>query len=116
MLDKGQGGLQMPDLKLFIKSLKVTWIRRYFRSGKSPWIELLNILTSNRMGKILSLGPAYLDCLKNKLKNKFGIDVLDATHDVLQHQRFSHDRDILTTPLWYNNQIHTFLFIQHSSC
>ena len=104
-LDKKQGGLQMPDLKLFIKSLKATWIGRYFRRGISPWVELLDILTSNNMEKILSLGPDYICSLKNKIKNRFWIDVLDATHDILQHQRFSNQQGILTTPIWYNSEI-----------
>ena len=38
--NKTDGGLKMPDLEKFIKSLKSTWIRRLIASPASPWAKL----------------------------------------------------------------------------
>ena len=38
--NKIDGGLKMPDLEKFIKSLKCTWIRRLIASPASPWAKL----------------------------------------------------------------------------
>ena len=38
--NKIDGGLKMPDLEKFIKSLKCTWIRRILASPASPWANL----------------------------------------------------------------------------
>ena len=36
------GGFKMLDLEKFIKSLKLTWIRRLIRDSDSPWAYLVN--------------------------------------------------------------------------
>ena len=49
------GGLKMVDIKVFMKSLKITWIRRLFRYNNAPWIKLLQAETSICLTKNLSL-------------------------------------------------------------
>ena len=105
-LEKKQGGLSMLDLILFIKALKTTWMRRFFQGGKSPWAALLNNSSGNNMPKILSLGPEYLQCLKKKFKNKFWIEVFDASYEILQNQNFFNDHNILTTPCGITDKFH----------
>ena len=114
-LEKKQVGLKMLDLSLFIKALKITWTRRFFQGGKISWAAPLNISSGSNIPKILSLGPEYLQCLKKKFKNKFWIEIFDATYEILQNQNFLNDHNILTTPLWYNRQIFPRIALQRNT-
>ena len=37
---KVDGGLKMPEVKKFIKSLKCTWVKRFVTSYSNPWAKL----------------------------------------------------------------------------
>ena len=39
MLDKKIGGLKMINIKDFVPSLKISWIRLFMSTGKSLWIS-----------------------------------------------------------------------------
>ena len=54
------GGLKMVDIEVFMKLLKITWIRRLFRYNNAPWINLLQAETSICLTKISHFGPQYL--------------------------------------------------------
>ena len=43
-----QGGLKMVNIDIFIKVLKITWVRRILKSESSvPWISLVNTMIPN---------------------------------------------------------------------
>ena len=54
------GGLKMVDIEVFMKLLKITWIRRLFRYNNAPWINLLQAETSICLTKFSHFGPQYL--------------------------------------------------------
>ena len=62
-----QGGLRMIDLECFIKALKVTWVRRFYMSQDSPWINLAN-LNIGEINKLLLLGPQWSYKQVDKIK------------------------------------------------
>ena len=51
------GGLKMVDIKVFMKSLKITWIRTLFRYNNAPWMKFLQAETSICLTKISHFGP-----------------------------------------------------------
>ena len=60
-------------LEKFIKSVKLTWIRRLIRDSNSAWAYLVNY-QSNLSIKLFIYGPAW--CEKPKTENPFLKDVL----------------------------------------
>ena len=52
------GGLKMPNVEQFIKSLKCTWIRRLVNSSDSPWVKLFE-LSYCPVSELLKYGPFY---------------------------------------------------------
>ena len=50
----------MVDIEVFMKSLKITWIRRLFRYNNAPWMKFLQAETSICLTKISHFGPQYL--------------------------------------------------------
>ena len=53
-----EGGLKMTNLKHFIKSLKLTWLRRIYVNVDAPWIKLAISNTGPR-NKLLFMGPQW---------------------------------------------------------
>ena len=37
-----EGGLKMPQILLFIKGLKISWLRRLHQNLEIPWVQLAN--------------------------------------------------------------------------
>ena len=105
-LDKHLGGLKMVNMKDFITSLKVSWIRRLVLSEKeTPWILLFQKALSIDHSKLISLGPQYQIWMKKRTKNKFWHDVFDAWYQFSKRQDFYSNTDLLTSPLWYNEKL-----------
>ena len=71
----------MINLKAFINSMKLTWLRRVILSN-GPWQSIVN--DTINFNKLLVFGSCYANDVQNKIKNKFCIDVLRAYSDVLQ--------------------------------
>ena len=97
-----EGGLRMINLKAFIDSMKLTWLRRVILSN-SPWQSVINN-TINFNG-LLVFGRCYTNAIQNKIKNKFWIDVLHAYSDILQLTGEDTEHFVLSSPIFYNNKI-----------
>ena len=95
------GGLKMIDIDLFMKSMKITWIRRLFISSNAPCVNLLLADTSICLNKLSNFGPQYLSMLKSKL-NPFWQDVFECWKTMLTNSQIQNIEDILKAPLWYN--------------
>ena len=50
----------MIDIDIFMKSMKITWIRRLFTSSNAPLVNLLLAETSICLNKLSNFGPQYL--------------------------------------------------------
>ena len=73
-----QGGLGMPDVKIFWESLKCSWARRIMNSG-TAWHKILqaNLLASgSEIKELLFNGPNELKKSAAKLSNGFWREVI----------------------------------------
>ena len=100
------GGIKMINVKLFLSSLKTSWLRRLFRGKDStPWIKLFQLTVNSKLDRILTLGPEYIKLLKQWTTNKFWLHIFDSWYNVLNNQIFQSKSHLLTSPIWYNNKI-----------
>ena len=97
-----EGGLRTINLKAFINSMKLTWLRRVILSN-GPWQSIVN--DTINLNKLLVFGSCYANDVQNKIKNKFWIDVLRAYSDVLQLSGENTEYYILSSPIFYNNTV-----------
>ena len=95
------GGLKMVDIEVFMKSLKITWIRRLFRYNNAPWIKLLQAETSICLTKASHFGP---QCFSEMIRtfNPFWQDVFEGWITKLANLRIYNNINLLTIPLLYN--------------
>ena len=95
----------------FIKSLKITWIRRLIKSSKNPWNTFFNDNIC-QISKLSSFGTHFLKKTINSTKNKFWKTSLQAYYNYSQINKPKTLEEKLCSPLWYNEEISTYeLFI-----
>ena len=62
----------MVNIKDFVTSVKISWIRRLFmNTGKSLSILLFEKNFNFNITKAINFGPGYFQVLKNKTTDKF---------------------------------------------
>ena len=92
----------MINLKAFIDSMKLTWLRRVILSN-NPWQSVMkNTINFNGL---LVFGRCYTNAIQNKIKNKFWIDVLHEYSDILQLTGEDTEHFVLSSPIFYNSKI-----------
>ena len=84
------GGLNMPDIKRFDASLKITWIRKLLLQN-AKWSEITNLICPN-INRINFFGPEYLKILINNTNNLFW------KHTLLSYGDFAKSFKILDIP------------------
>ena len=90
------GGLRMVKLDNFIKTLKVTWVRRFLLNLQNPiWSSLSNIDFS----KLLSMGDGYPTQVIHNLKKPFWIDILLDWSEVFRRIKPENLTQILHSPI-----------------
>ena len=101
-LDYKLGGLKIPDLFSYNKSLKSTWIRRYLH-GIGKW----KLITDHElnMSHLMTFGLDYMDKAKQRCTNRFWIEVLTSWQSVIVEELQSKVFTPLQLPIWYNNMI-----------
>ena len=97
-----QGGLRMVNLKAFIKSMKVTWLRRLILTN-SPWQSIIKDCIN--FNEFFSCGTSYLQSVLHKIKNKFWTDVLTAYIDLTDKNTVDNEDALLSSPIFYNKEI-----------
>ena len=95
------GGLKMINVKAFINSLKITWIRRLIRS-KSGWVNITDELIN--IEKLCLCGKEFIENLINKITNPFWIDVLKALCQLIDTVKID-NTNIQDIPIFYNPNI-----------
>ena len=75
-----EGGLRMINLKAFIDSMKLTWLRRVILSN-SPWQSVMN--NTINFNELLVFGKCYTNAIQNKIEKFFWIDGLHAYSDII---------------------------------
>ena len=92
----------MINLKAFVNSMKLTWLRRVILSD-SPWQSIVN--NKINFQERFSLGRSYIDGLIKNVKNKFWIDVLRAFSELLSLQKTTHKNLLYQAPFFHNPEI-----------
>ena len=92
-------GLKMIDLRAFINSLKVTWLKRL--NNQSDWTALS---THDRIDphELLMYGTAKLKKRKTETENAFWRDVIQALIEINTALSMTYE-NIITEPLWYSD-------------
>ena len=95
-------GLRMIELKLFIKALKISWLRRILQQSKpSEWAHLsfINFQT------LFSVGGTYATKVSKDLHNPFWKDIMYIWAEFCKILPVKNISQVLESPLWYNENI-----------
>ena len=98
------GGLNMIDVKIFIVSLKTTWVKKIVKNSDLPWVKLFGSTILN-ISKMLDFGPLYCKTQIKSCNNIFWKDTLLSWFEVANSKPIDSCTDLSTIPLWYNNHI-----------
>ena len=93
--DYKEGGCRMVHIDTFIKSLKLSWIRRIFYSDAS-WKTLFSTMYKTDQKKLESFGNYYPIILTNKFKNDFWKETLFTYSELQSEFICDKNEDILT--------------------
>ena len=93
-------GLEMIDVNSFIKSMKVTWLKRLYQS-QHDWANILR-KELPPVHELLTYGCKALAKVKNKLHNPFWKEVIEAWSEFCATNKLNKDQ-ILTEMLWFSN-------------
>ena len=101
--DYHRDGMKMIEINSFIKSLKISWIKRlYWASSDVTWAEYAKEKLPP-ISDLICFGATKLaDISKNKLKNRFWRDVIDAWAELCRVLR-PDSTHILTDKLWFSD-------------
>ena len=97
----------MLDIEIFIKGLKLTWIRRILRDNKSnKWISLFFDTNNLTLENLTKFGNHYLVKAAKKMTNNFWKEVIQNLAE-FQNILNNHTnlKDILRKPIWENTEI-----------
>ena len=98
----------MTNVKAFITSLKVTWLRRIItNSNNNNWSTLSNI----NFNSLCSLGDTYFRFLSKDLHNPFWKDVLESLYKYYSSFKIQDLDDILPHGAILTYQIRTIFSI-----
>ena len=98
-----EGGLRMIEVCTFMKSLKLTWLRRILLNRNK-----YNDFVHNEfpfIGECLQYGSKYLDSLNINIMNSFWKDVMLSLNSFLDKVKPNSWKELLSIPLWYNQSI-----------
>ena len=130
------GGLNMPDIKLSINSLKIGWVRRGYRNEGSTWVRVLDAilathnqnlnlvktvtaLSLNDIGKIRTCNPFWNNCFQKLvtpscalLKRSMGLH----TDLIIWGSALIHGTERMVSRHYYNNIADNIVTIADTLC
>ena len=96
------GGLRMVNINMFIKALKVSWLRRVIKiTENTSWCSLSKI----DFEKLFTFGHGYINELQRNSDNPFWRCILVNWQEFCNNVKIETTREILDSPLWYNNNL-----------
>ena len=98
--DYHDGGLRMINVKSFIKSLKLTWIRRLLLYDSS-WNKLFFDIMPDIFKHFTEFGSSFIKKMVSKTNNPFWKDVFISLNDYMNVQ----PDEFILSPLWFNDLI-----------
>lgn len=102
-LNYEKGGCRVKNVEIFIKSLKLTWIRRRLTTDPS-WIGNFYEITGYHTNKLCRFGPAYCRQRAKATRNNFWKETLFYLCEFLENIE-TNNINILFELLWYNNKV-----------
>lgn len=96
-----QGGLDVPNLNIFIQALKLKWIKLYSTSSHK-WKNLA-IHNYPFIENLHAFGPSI--CEENHAQNPFWVEVFDAYKKLFYKIKPTIAEEILAEPICYNERI-----------
>ena len=101
--DYNHGGLKMINIRAFIESLKLGWIKRLIQTN-GKWQKIPNTLFNTEM--LTKCGDNFIQKCINNCSNEFWIDVLKSWKNFARSSDYTSKENIpLKTPLWYNENL-----------
>ena len=97
------GGLRMLDLDHFIKSLKLTWIRRLL-GGEKNYLNILNE-SHPELKRLNEFGIDFISKLLKSIDNPFWKDVLESYKNFNTKLVPLTKKEFYLIPIWYNPNI-----------
>ena len=99
------GGLKMINLRCFIKSMKLSWVKRLINDD-SLLSQIFETCIGDRKCNMFRFGPEYLKNIANRTSSHFWKDVINTYYEfrniLLEQNENSHH---IYEPLWYNKKI-----------
>ena len=101
------GGLKMVNIYDFVKSLKLTWVKKILFETDSQWCKLLMTVCVNilNMNNLLMMGGEWYNIVSNKIKNQFWLETFENWKFFHRNLSISSNYDITQMCLWYNFHI-----------
>ena len=97
-----KGGLQMINIKAFVQSLNISWVKRLVNKT-SQWQSLIN--HSINFNNIINFGPKYTESILKDIPNLFWKDVFKAYIHFLKYNKIMNESIFLSSPIHYNPNI-----------
>ena len=94
-------GLKMIDINSFIKSMKLTWLKR-LNFSTADWVVFATQELPN-LDQLLMYGSEKLKLCRNAMKNQFYKDQMNALIDFNLSYKPS-DNEIITECIWFSDQ------------
>ena len=105
-----EGGLKMINIQLFIRSLKISWIRRFVLQD-AKWKTFIDqyLNTAETKCNCFSVGSKYIKVLyENKIKNPFWKDVFKSWFYYIEALSCENSStEIHCQPIWFNPKLKT---------
>lgn len=98
------GGIKMINIKDFMTSLKISWVRRLLSHNSQPWVTLVNS-TILPISNISKFGSYYFTLLLPKITNSFWKDTFQAWIHYCDLRKPITTIQALKTPVWYNPRL-----------
>ena len=101
-----KGGLKMVNIRNFVASLKISWLRRFQQNPQAQWVKLLNY-TNPKLNYIFFLGDHWILLNLRTFTNPFWKEVVAAYQNLIEQYIPSNETELLCTPLFYNPRFKT---------
>ena len=99
------GGLNMIHLKSFMKSMKITWMKRLLISDSS-WTLLFENITKAKKDQFFIFGLDFSKKIVKQINNSFWKDTLMCYCEFKETiKNYETNEDIMHNELWFNNDI-----------
>ena len=95
-----EGGINIPDINLYIQALKLSWLRRLTSNPSAKWNYILRA-KHPEIKNLESYGSKYL---QGKIQNPFWRDVLTALDILNVKTDLNTAEDLLAEPLFWNEK------------